>query len=33
VAAHNKHYAKPFVWTKDATSILAKVERAKDPGA
>lgn len=29
VAAHNKRYAKPFVWTKDAESIIAKVKRAK----
>ena len=29
VAAHNKHYAKPFQWTKDAKSIIAKVKRAR----
>jgi len=33
VAAHNKLYAKPFVWTKDAESIIAKVQRAKDVSA
>lgn len=27
--AHNKHYAKPFKWTKDADAILAKAERAR----
>ena len=29
VAAHNKHYAKPFAWTKDADAIIAKVKRAR----
>lgn len=29
VAAHNRHHAKPFKWTKSAESILAAVERAK----
>jgi len=29
VAVHNKSYAKPFVWTKSADSILAAVDRAK----
>jgi len=29
VAAHNKNYAKPFTWTKDADAILAKVRRAR----
>jgi len=30
IAVHNRHLAKPFKWTKDAKSILAAVERAKD---
>ncbi|MCC7380884.1 MAG: IS630 family transposase [Deltaproteobacteria bacterium] len=29
VAAHNKHFAKPFTWTKSAESILAAVDRAR----
>lgn len=29
VAAHNKHYAKPFKWTKDADTIIGKVKRAR----
>jgi transposase len=30
VDAHNKHFAKPFTWTKSAESILAAVTRAKE---
>lgn len=29
IKAHNKHSAKPFVWTKSAEAILESVERAK----
>jgi len=29
VNAHNSEYAKPFVWTKKADDILAKVDRAR----
>ena len=29
IGAHNKHSAKPLVWTKSALSILAAVDRAK----
>jgi len=29
IAAHNKHSAKPFRWTKPATGILAAVEEAR----
>jgi len=30
IEVHNRETAKPFKWTKDAKSILAAVERAKD---
>jgi len=30
INAHNNEYAKPFVWTKKADDILAKVERARE---
>lgn len=30
IKVHNKHSAKPFKWTKDASSILQSVERAKN---
>ena len=30
IKAHNRDYAKPFVWTKTAETILAAVERAKE---
>ena len=30
IAAHNKAYAKPFVWTKTAETILAALQRANE---
>lgn len=30
IEAHNRNYAKPFVWTKTAETILAAVDRAKE---
>ena len=30
IQAHNSNYAKPFVWTKSAETILAAVKRASE---
>jgi len=30
INVHNKEFAKPFIWTKSAQSIIAAVERAKE---
>lgn len=30
IGVHNRNMAKPFRWTKNAKSILASVQRAKD---
>lgn len=32
IQAHNKHSAKPFIWTKSAEAILESVHRAKQAG-
>lgn len=32
IQAHNKHSAKPFVWTKSAEAILESVNRTRQAG-
>ncbi|HEX9942520.1 MAG TPA: IS630 family transposase, partial [Thermoanaerobaculia bacterium] len=32
IKAHNKHSAKPFVWTKSAEGILESVNRTRQAG-